>query len=129
MRLMTVVHSLFLFPPTKSSPRASQPLRNFCSSTKMIHSFDFEVFGKVQGVFFRKYTKLEADKLKIKGHVRNTDRNTVVGKAESDSKESLEQFKNFLKNVGSPSSRIDECLITNEKTLEGYSSTDFVIRR
>ncbi|SBT34998.1 acylphosphatase, putative [Plasmodium ovale wallikeri] len=95
----------------------------------MIHSFDFEVFGKVQGVFFRKYTKLEADKLNIKGHVRNTDNNTVVGRAESNDKESLETFKNFLSHVGSPSSRIDKCVITNEGTVDTYSSKDFFIKR
>ncbi|GAW80886.1 acylphosphatase [Plasmodium gonderi] len=129
MRVINLAYSLFLFPQAKGSPNTKYLLRNFQSSSKMIHTFDFEVFGKVQGVFFRKYTKLEADKLNIKGHVQNTDRNTVIGTAESNNKELLEQFKKFLNNVGSPSSRIDKCLITNEKTVNTYSSTDFVIRR
>ena len=42
----------------------------------------YEVFGKVQGVFFRKYTKKEADKLSLVGWVMNTDRKTVIGVAE-----------------------------------------------
>ena len=42
----------------------------------------YEVFGKVQGVFFRKYTKKEADKLGLSGWVMNTDNGTVVGVAE-----------------------------------------------
>ena len=42
----------------------------------------YEVFGKVQGVFFRKYTKKEADKLGISGWVMNTEKKTVIGEAE-----------------------------------------------
>ncbi|VWU50464.1 acylphosphatase, putative [Hepatocystis sp. ex Piliocolobus tephrosceles] len=94
----------------------------------MIYAFDFEVFGKVQGVFFRKYTKQEATKLNIKGYVQNTTRNTVIGRAESDNIESLNVFKNFLNNIGSPSSKIDKCVITNEKTMDSYSSTNFYIK-
>ncbi|KEG02052.1 acylphosphatase [Plasmodium vinckei vinckei] len=95
----------------------------------MIYKFDFEVFGKVQGVFFRKYTKLEADVLNIKGYVQNTNKNTVIGTAESENKESLDKFRNFLTNKGSPSSRIDKCLITNEKTTDVYSTNSFQIKR
>ena len=43
---------------------------------------EYEVFGKVQGVFFRKYTKKEADKLKLTGWVMNTEKGTVVGVAD-----------------------------------------------
>ena len=32
-----------------------------------------KISGLVQEVFFRKYMKVEADKLKLKGHVRNLD--------------------------------------------------------
>jgi len=39
----------------------------------------FEVFGKVQGVFFRKYTKEKADSLGIRGYVFNHDSGTVQG--------------------------------------------------
>ncbi|KAI4838241.1 hypothetical protein MKS88_002715 [Plasmodium brasilianum] len=80
-------------------------------------------------VFFRKYTKLEADKLNIRGYVQNTDRNTVVVRAESNNKESLEQFKNFLTRIGSPSSRIDKCVVTNSQIVDTYSSNDFFIKR
>lgn len=40
---------------------------------------NFEVFGKVQGVFFRKYTKEKADSLGIRGWVYNDDSGTVQG--------------------------------------------------
>ncbi|CAH2084955.1 unnamed protein product [Euphydryas editha] len=49
------------------------------SATMALKSVDFEVFGRVQGVFFRKYTKQQADKLDLKGWCRNTSRGTVEG--------------------------------------------------
>jgi len=36
-----------------------------------------KIQGTVQGVFFRKYIKEEADKLGLKGHVRNLDTGEV----------------------------------------------------
>ncbi|KAJ7345010.1 hypothetical protein JRQ81_000960 [Phrynocephalus forsythii] len=42
-------------------------------------SVDYEVFGKVQGVFFRKYTQAEGKKLGLVGWVQNTDDGTVQG--------------------------------------------------
>jgi len=60
----------------------------------MYRGFRFEVHGKVQGktesrllwdlqgVFFRKSTKQEADRLGIVGWVMNTPYKTVVGEAQ-----------------------------------------------
>lgn len=53
---------------------------------------EYEVFGKVQGVFFRKYTKKEADKLKLTGWVMNTEKGTVVGVADG---QGLKYLLNF----------------------------------
>ena len=36
-----------------------------------------KISGQVQGVFFRKFIKDEADKLEIKGHVRNLESGEV----------------------------------------------------
>ena len=41
-----------------------------------------KISGQVQGVFFRKYIKEEADKLSLKGHVRNLDTGEVEVMAE-----------------------------------------------
>lgn len=43
---------------------------------------EFEVFGKVQGVSFRKYTLRRASELGIFGWCRNTSSGTVVGELE-----------------------------------------------
>nr|XP_021207931.2 acylphosphatase-2 isoform X1 [Bombyx mori]XP_037875156.1 acylphosphatase-2 isoform X1 [Bombyx mori]XP_037875157.1 acylphosphatase-2 isoform X1 [Bombyx mori] len=45
----------------------------------MFRALDFEVFGRVQGVFFRKYTKEQADKLGLRGWCKNTAQGTVLG--------------------------------------------------
>lgn len=41
-----------------------------------------KINGMVQGVFFRKFIKDEADKLEIKGHVRNLENGVVEVVAE-----------------------------------------------
>ncbi|XP_028421207.1 acylphosphatase-1 isoform X2 [Perca flavescens] len=42
-------------------------------------SVDYEIFGRVQGVFFRKYTQAEGKKLGLVGWVQNTGAGTVQG--------------------------------------------------
>uniref|UniRef100_A0A915J9I2 acylphosphatase n=1 Tax=Romanomermis culicivorax TaxID=13658 RepID=A0A915J9I2_ROMCU len=51
-------------------------------NNQLIKSVDFEVFGRVQGVFFRKYTKLAAERLKLVGFCRNTESDTVEGRVQ-----------------------------------------------
>ncbi|VEN43387.1 unnamed protein product [Callosobruchus maculatus] len=48
-------------------------------STEKLLSVNFEVYGRVQGVFFRKYTEKEANKLGLKGWCMNTSQGTVKG--------------------------------------------------
>ena len=43
-----------------------------------------QVFGKVQGVFFRERTAKKATELKLVGWCRNTDAGTVAGAVEGD---------------------------------------------
>lgn len=89
---------------------------------------EYEVFGKVQGVFFRKYTKKEADKLKLTGWVMNTEKGTVVGVADGPETD-LKQFQNWLKNTGSPKSRIDRTSLKELRPIEKSEFPDFTIRR
>ena len=84
----------------------------------------FEVHGKVQGVFFRKYTKKEADKLMLNGWVMNTSQKTVVGEAEGNS-DKIKLFQIFLEKQGSPKSRIDklesEIIEISELSFKNYN--------
>jgi acylphosphatase len=53
---------------------------------------DFEVHGRVQGVFFRAFTGDKARQLGLVGWVRNTNAGTVQGSAQGPA-DKLEEFK------------------------------------
>lgn len=74
--------------------------------SKVIQACEFEVFGKVQRVFMRKYTQAAANQLHIRGYVMNTPQSTVKGIA-LGSPENLDAFKQWLQTTGSPKSRVD----------------------
>ncbi|KAG5175505.1 Acylphosphatase-1 [Tribonema minus] len=93
-----------------------------------MRSFDFEIFGKVQGVFFRKYTKETADQLGITGWCMNTAHGTVAGHTEG-AQGAVEAFKTWLRTKGSPHSRIDKAEFTNEKDIGTAASRVFIIKR
>lgn len=102
-------------------------------------TIEFEVFGRVQGVFFRKYTKEKAEELGLTGWCRNTHRGTVKGEfefayptaAENDNdktdKESWEAlaFQHWLCRVGSPRSRIDDCTFSEKKFAPPSSARQY----
>ncbi len=90
-------------------------------------SVRFEVSGRVQGVYFRKYTKAKAEELKLTGWCRNTPYGTVEGEYEyAIISSSLHQrgncryppevteFRHWLCHVGSPRSEIDGCNFSEE---------------
>ncbi|KAL0280719.1 UNVERIFIED_CONTAM: hypothetical protein PYX00_001936 [Menopon gallinae] len=89
---------------------------------------DFEVFGKVQGVHFRKYTQEQGKNLGLKGWCMNTDRGTVIGRMEGSSDKIL-KMKNWLKHKGSPKSRIDKTEFTNEQVITKHTYSDFIIKK
>jgi len=63
-----------------------------------------KISGQVQGVFFRKFIKDEADKLSLKGHVRNLDSGEVEVVAEG-SPEAVDKMMACCKK-GAPHSTI-----------------------
>ena len=75
-----------------SSSNTSLPNTTSSSSSSSMTRLQYEIFGKVQGVFFRKFTKEKADSLGIVGYVMNTKQNTVKGEAQG-SNESIQQLK------------------------------------
>ncbi|XP_046554426.1 acylphosphatase-2-like [Haliotis rubra] len=91
-------------------------------------SVSFEVYGKVQGVFFRKNTKETADKHRLRGWVKNTDRGTVTGEVQGP-EEDVSVMMNWLQNTGSPKSKIEKCEFSDKKTIEKYHFTGFEIVR
>ena len=104
----------------------STPLELTMSATKLLH-LEFEVFGRVQGVFFRKYTQQKAKSLGVRGWIRNTEKNTVQGEIEGTT-DILENMKNWLRKEGSPSPRIDQAVFKNEREINEYSFTGFSVK-
>ena len=86
--------------------------------------YNIKVTGRVQGVWFRKYTQEAARSYGVKGFVENSNDGSVYTEAEG----SASQFDKFLKwlRQGSPMSRVDQ-VIHKEGPFVGFSS--FEIRR
>jgi acylphosphatase len=84
----------------------------------------FLVFGKVQGVFFRHSTRLEADKLGLRGIARNLPDGSVEILAQG-SAAALEELRVWLGH-GPPQARVDEVRETAADGLapipEGFST-------
>ncbi|XP_023944445.2 acylphosphatase-2 [Bicyclus anynana] len=122
-----LMNSLLIITTVTSCLRLS----SFSAATTVpmaLRSVDFEVFGRVQGVFFRKYTKDQAEKLALKGWCRNTSKGTVEGQMQGPS-DKVETMMNWLKTTGSPSSQIDKANFKNDKEISEYTFSNFDIRR
>ncbi|PWA16549.1 acylphosphatase-1 [Gambusia affinis] len=89
-------------------------------------SVDYEIFGKVQGVFFRKYTQAEGTKLGVVGWVQNTEAGTVKGQLQGPSSK-VEKMQEWLKVTGSPKSCINKAEFKNKKTIESLEYSSFSI--
>jgi len=72
----------------------------------MCKSFQIKIIGKVQGVWFRKYTNDKAKELGLFGFVKNQADGSVYVEAESDSETVLQQFIDWLR-TGSPLSKVE----------------------
>ncbi len=80
------------------------------------------VKGRVQGVFFRKYTKQKAKELNIKGWVRNLPDDRVEIMAQGDEK-NLQQFLEWCKR--GPANATVTNVTAEETSTESF--TDFSI--
>lgn len=96
--------------------------------SKNLISVDFEVHGKVQGVYFRKYTQEQGQQLGLKGWCMNTTNGTVVGCIQGSADKVL-KMKNWLRFKGSPKSRIDKADFSNEQVISELAFNEFAIRK
>ena len=97
-------------------------------ATSKLISINFEVFGKVQGVFFRKYTQQEATKLKLVGWVMNTEESTVKGQMQGKS-DSIKKMKEWLQKTGSPKSKIEKAVFESEKEITKLEFNEFNVKK
>lgn len=78
----------------------------------------FEVFGRVQGVGFRAFTKDKAIELGLSGWVRNTVDRTVEGEVRGTQVQ-VDQFL-FLLKKGPALARVDNIVTNNIETDQQY---------
>jgi len=88
--------------------------------------YKIKVEGKVQGVWFRKYTQEKALSLNLKGLVRNEPDGSVYVEVESEQENKLNEFIQWLYQ-GSPLSEVDKVEVLEENPCQNFD--DFVIQR
>jgi acylphosphatase len=88
---------------------------------KTIHA---SVEGKVQGVFFRAYTREEAERLKLSGWVRNRPDGSVEALISGDAR-NIDTMLKWLE-TGSPLSQVLRVII--EPGQQPAETKDFVIK-
>lgn len=108
----------FLIPRELLSP---------CFAYRCAYHDDLQVYGQVQGVFFRKYTEKRAKELGLVGWVKNTKSGTVAGQFQG-SKEAVSQMKDWLMHTGSPESSITKCDFKSEKNVSKAEYSTFEVR-
>jgi len=87
--------------------------------------YTIQVFGKVQGVYFRASTQAEAQRLGLNGFVRNEADGSVYIEAEG-AEEQLHQLVEWC-HEGPSRARVERVEHTAAETLKGF--TGFEIRR
>ena len=87
----------------------------------------FKITGKVQGVYFRKFTQQEAVRLGIYGTVTNEEDGSVTGVLEGRI-EKINELKYWLQFTGSPKSKIDSADFKDEQPCASrqYSRFDII---
>lgn len=79
---------------------------------------DIKVFGKVQGVFFRKSAKIKADELGVVGWVKNCDDGLVEVMVQGEKKQ-VDQFIKWCKK-GPPFANVERVEVEWRKKTEPF---------
>lgn len=101
-------------------PQQQEPMQRFLC--------EFEVFGRVQGVFFRKYTKTQAEAHNLTGWCMNTRDDTVKGELEG-TEDDINKMQVWLQTTGSPSSSISKAVFSPLKPIATSVYDSFTIRK
>ena len=91
-----------------------------------MENLQITVNGKVQGVWFRKYTLQKAIELGLNGYVTNKNNGSVFIEVSGEEK-SINLFTLWLENEGSPLCKVTGIEIVKLNTEERFNSFD--IRR
>ena len=85
-------------------------------------AFHINISGRVQGVAFRHYTKLHADRMGITGWVRNR-RDGTVETVICGTVEQLDDMITWL-HTGSPAASVTDVIVTKLADVDTYSNFD-----
>ena len=91
-------------------------------------AFTFHVFGKVQGVFFRKHCADTATRLGLQGWVQNEADGSVSGLAVCATEPPLAELRAWLAR-GSPKARVDRVDIAVAPAPAPAVGASFEVRR
>lgn len=83
---------------------------------KVYKSFEFEVYGTVQRVGFRRAAENQAKLIGVVGYVKNTPKGTVKGVVQGEP-EKVALMEAWLTYTGSKRCKIEKMVKTNEKTI------------
>ncbi|XP_078497450.1 acylphosphatase-1-like [Lissotriton helveticus] len=89
-------------------------------------SVDYEAFGRVQGVFFRKYVQALGRKPGLVGWVQNINQHSVRGQLQALISH-IRDIQTWLQKKGSPNSRICRAEFRNERQNTKLEHSDFSI--
>jgi acylphosphatase len=83
---------------------------------------NIKIYGRVQGVFFRHNTKKVADKLNVKGWVKNNSDGTVEAVIEGDKKD-VDRLINWCRKgpIGSKVEKIEVKEVRYRKEFDNFS--------
>ncbi|XP_027132515.1 acylphosphatase-2 [Larimichthys crocea] len=81
----------------------------------------------MKGVCFRMYTEDQGQHLGLSGWVKNTKQGTVIGQIQGPL-DKVNDMKHWLKTIGSPSSRIDRAVFSNEREISKLEINSFLTR-
>eukprot|EP00743_Colponemidia_sp_Colp-15_P011340 GILK01012636.1.p1 GENE.GILK01012636.1~~GILK01012636.1.p1 ORF type:complete len:122 (+),score=17.37 GILK01012636.1:45-410(+) len=95
-------------------------------ATSRFLSVKFEVFGRVQGVFFRKYTQQQAVQLGLVGYCLNTPTGSVKGVIQGPPPK-CHEMRHWLTEVGSPKSKIERLDILEETDVPELEFDSFMV--
>lgn len=91
-----------------------------------MQQYNIIITGKVQGVWFRKYTQEKAQQLNLYGFVMNKDDGSVYTEAVGTN-EQLKNFVHWLETEGSPLSVVSNVKVTIANNVLAY--TKFSIKK
>jgi len=89
-----------------------------------VNKINVIITGRVQGVWFRKYTRSKAKEMGLKGWVRNESNGNVALIAEG-SEELLKKFLYWL-GKGSPEAEVDTVNVNWEETKGIFKSFEII---